>query len=427
MKTMSTVQDDGHRKFAASAGACGVLLLGLLSSAPAGAAWEIVPELGISAETEDNPGLQPDALVTNNSAATNTVLGAGATFANLNERSSLTFSPQVISYIYSDTNDADLESTDWYLDGQGQYQWRTVAAGFDASLSRERILSSELAAVDPDNNPDTDNPDEGDSGRLLFINDDRERFRVAPYVSFRVSERNSLRLEAVKYGYKYTEGDRSFRTGFDSDRLSLGIERNTDTRNRVSAVMSFETYEADGTGNTTDTVTIEGAFRRPLSQLWSLNLTAGVLRSDFEYVAGNRLTESAATDYTMRVSLRKRAERSRTNIDFVRGAYPSASGYTAVRREIRMYYDRALTQRVNARFGVRLNETKSLGDVNVENDREYARAEVEFEWAWKPVLFLQAGYRYTTQDFTQDLIPNAADSNSFHIGMAYRGLSRRQR
>lgn len=428
MKTMSTLRDNARRKLAASVGAGGIFLLGLLGTAPARAAWELVPELGIGAETEDNPGLNPDALVTNNSAATNSVVGAGATIANFNERSSLSFNPSVVSYLYADASDSAFESTDWYLDGQGEYQWRTVAAGFDASFADERLLSSELADVDQDGNPDTDDPDAGDTGRLLFVDEDRERFRVAPYVNFRVSDRNTLRLEAVKYGYTYSGGDRTFRTGFDSQRFSLGIQRNVDARSLVSAVMYVETYDAEGTRNTTDTVTLEGAFRRPLSELWTLNLAAGVLRADFEYLATNQqVVQSATTDYTMRVNLRKRAERSRMNIDFVRAASPSASGFTSVRREIRLYYDRTLTERLTGRFGLRLNETKSLGDVNSEDDREYTRAEIDFEWAVKPVLFLQGGYRYTSQDFTQDLIPNAADSNSFHIGMAYRGLSRRQR
>jgi hypothetical protein len=427
MKAMSTLRSLGRRKLCASIGACSVLFIGLfLSPEPAGAAWEFVPDLGIGAETEDNPRLNPDILVTDRSAATGAVLAAGASIATFNERGFLSFDPALMSYRYSDTSDSELESDDWYFDGRGEYQWQTVTAGFNASFAQERLLSSELTDVDSDGDPDTDDIDGGDTGRLLFINEDRERYRVSPYVSFRVSERNSLRLEATKYGYSYSGGDLSFRTGFDTERLSAGIYRNVDARNVVSAVMSVETYEAEATRNTTDTVTIEGAFTRPLSQLWTLNLAAGVLRSDFEFLTNQQLTDSATTDYTMRLGVRKRAERSRMNLDFIRNVYPSASGFSSIRRELRMYYDRTLTQRVTARFGVRLNETKSLGDVNVEDNREYARVEIDFEWALKPVLFLQTGYGYTAQDFTEDLIPQKADSNSIYVGMSYRGLSRRR-
>jgi hypothetical protein len=279
--------------------------------------------------------------------------------------------------------------------------------------------------VDQDNNPDTDDFDAGDTGRLAFINEDRERYRTSPYVSFRVSERNSVRLEATKYGYTYSGGDRSFRTGFDSTRFSLGINRNVDERNVVSALMAVESYQADGTQNSTDIARIEGAFTRPLTQLWTMNLAAGVLRSDFEFLTGNQLEVSATTDYTMRLGFRKRAERSRMNIDFTRDVYPSGTGYSSVRRELRLYYDRVLTQRLNARFGVRMNETKALGDVAAEDNREYTRAEVGFEWALKPVLFLEGGYEYTAQDFTEDIIRQTTNSNAIYVGMSYRGLSRR--
>lgn len=426
MKETNTIRDQGSCKFAVSAGACGALLLALLSPTPADAAWEFVPDLGIGAESEENPRLNPESQITDTSTATSAVLSAGASIASFDERSSLTLTPRVEVYRYADEANSDLESEDWYFDGRGEYRWRTVTAGFNASFARERLLDSELIDVDLDNDPDTDDPDTADTGRLAFITEDRERSWLSPYVSFRVSDRNSLRFEITQYGYSYSGGDRSFRSGFDDTRFSLGINRNVDARNIVSATMSVETYEADGTENTTDTVTIEGAFTRPLTQLWTLNLAAGVLRSDYEFLADNQqFTDGATTDYTMRVGLRQRGERSRMNIDFTRNVYPSGSGFSSLRREFRVYYDRVLTQRLDARFGIRMNETKSLGNVNVEDNREYIRAEVGFEWAMRPVLFLESGYRFTAQDFTEDLIQQSTNSNSIYIGMTYRGLSRR--
>jgi hypothetical protein len=260
---------------------------------------------------------------------------------------------------------------------------------------------------------------------LAFITEDRQRAWVNPYVSFRVSERNQLRLDFTNYDYSYSGGNRAFRTGFDNQRLAAGIYRNIDTRNLVSAIMAVEEYTAEGTVNTTDTVRVEGAFTRPVTQLWTMNFAAGVLRSELAFTANQQFIDRATTDYTMRLNMRKRAERSRINIDFTRDAYPSGNGYSSIRREFRVYYDRTLTQRLDARFGVRMNETESLGDVAADDNREFVRAEVSFEWALRPVLFLEAGYDYTAQDFTEDLIQQSTNSNSIFIGMNYRGLSRR--
>jgi hypothetical protein len=415
---------DGQR--AASVGATGILFLGLLCPAAARAAWDFVPELGIAAQTEDNARLQPDTLITDTSTSLSMNLDAAATIATFDERGFLSFTPRLITYSYSEESDSDLESTDWYFYGEGERSWQTVTAGFVADLSRERLLSSELASVDRDNDPDTDDPDTGDTGRLAFIDEERERYYLNPYMSFRVSERNFLRFDAIKYEHAYAGGDRVFRSGYENTRFALSLQRNVDERNLVSATMSLDTYESSETLNTTDTVTIEGAFARPLSQLWTLNLGVGVLRSDFEFDSIDQpFTQGADTDYLVRIAMRKRGERSRMNIDFTRNIYPSATGYAARQREARVYYDHALTKRLNVRFGLLLEENVAVGDVDPRGTREYARAEVGFEWAIRQVLFLETGYNYTSQDFPEDIIQQRTDSNAIYIGMSYRGLSRR--
>jgi len=423
MEAIATVRTHRHRKLVASASTYGLLFAGILSQAPAHAAWELVPQLEINAQTEENPRLNPDTLLTDTSAASSAALWAGVNLTTRHERSFLTFEPTVVSYQYFDPNDSELESDDWFLNGSGDYRWQTVSAGFRSNYARERLLNSEIVSVDPDGNPDTDGPDAADSGRLAFIGGQRERFWFNPYLNFNVSERNSLRLEAVKDHIVFTEGDLAFRTGYDDTRVSLGIHRNVDERNVVSATMSVENYEADETQNNTDTVSIEGAFARPVTELWTFNLAAGVLRSDFEFVDNNsRLVARATTDYTMRVGLRKRAQRARINMDLSRQVYPSTTGFSSVRREFIVYYDRDLTQRLGASLGIRLNQTESLGAVNIQDNRDYARAELDFEWAIKPVLFLRAGYSFTAQDFTQDLIQDKSNSNSIYVGISYRGL-----
>jgi opacity protein-like surface antigen len=245
-------------------------------------------------------------------------------------------------------------------------------------------------------------------------------------MAFRVSERNSLRLDATKDHITYSGGNLPFRTGYNDTRASLGIDRNVDERNVVSAIMSAERYEADVNQNKTDTVTIEGAFTRPVTELWTLSLAAGVLRSDYTVLDNNQqLTNRATTDYTMRLGFRKRAERSRINLDFTRDIYPSTSGYSSLRREVLLYYDRDLRQRLRASFGIRVNKTEALGNVNVADNRDYDRMEIGFEWAISPVMFLDAGYSYTAQDFTEDIFRNKSDSNALYIGVAYRGKSKR--
>ena len=407
-------------KLAASTSVIGAVI-GILGAVPAHAAWDFVPDLTISAQNEKDPRLQQDGPA--EPSTTSAIFDVAASIANFTDRSFLTFDPRMIVYRYADSADSDLESEDLLLGSSGEYRWQTVTAGFSADFERERLLSAELADVDRDNDPDTDDPDDIDTGRLVSIGEDRERVRLNPYLAFEVSERNTLRFELYDTEVVYPGGNLAGRTGYQSTQASAGIYRTVDALNSLAAVVTVESYEADINQNVTETVTVEGSFTRPVSELWSFNLAAGVLRSDFEFF-DLQLTERATTDYTLRVGVRKRAERSRINFDLSRDVYPSSTGYASVRRELRMYWVQTVTRRLNTSFGVRINTTEALGDVNDRNDRDFGRAEIRFEWALKPVLFLTGGYDYTTQEFTEFGV-NSADSQALYIGLNYRGLSRR--
>jgi hypothetical protein len=194
MGAMTTLRNVLRRELTASASALGVLLMGLLGHAPAHAAWEMVPDLGLSAYSDKNPRLNPDTLVADEPTTTSAILDVAATIATFTETSFLTFRPRVTAYQYADEANSDLENEDLFLDSTGEYRWRTVTAGFRSNISRLRLLSSELADVDPDDDPDTEDPEDIDTGRLLFIEENRERVRFSPYLGFQVSERNTLRL-----------------------------------------------------------------------------------------------------------------------------------------------------------------------------------------------------------------------------------------
>src|SRR5262249_8834253 len=151
-------------------------------------------------------------------------------------------------------------------------------------------------------------------------------------------------------------------------------------------------YNADVNTNNFHTATIEGQFSHPINPLWTFNMTAGVLRSDFQVVNTlNRVTAGATTDYIVNLGFRKRSERSNLNADIGRDVYPSSNGYSSVRREARLYGEVDLSQRLGLDYGVLLQETKTLGNLNSTDDRNYADLELNLSWALKPVLFLVGG------------------------------------
>jgi len=414
-----------NERFCARAASIGLLLTGVFAGPRADAAWDFVPDLNLRAQSEDNPFYIPDNLPGQQNASS-AALDMSIDMATYNQRSLLVFEPRVIAYRYADNSYDALNGEDWRVRGNGEYQWTTVRAGFDADFRRLRIVTGEFGSIDY--NLDTQAPDTGDTGRTALSNQYRKFYYLTPYVAFTLSPRNTLRLDATHSDVSYTGGDLSFRTGYNDTRYSATLQRNTDQQTQISAIMSVDEYNANVNTNDFHTVTVQGQFTRPINQVWSFNMAAGVLRSDYQVAnVQDRVTAGATTDYIASLGFRKRSERTSLNADLARNVYPSSNGYSVVRREARLYGDRDLSQRFGLEYGVLFQETKTLGNLNSTDDRNYADLELNFTWAIKPVLFLVTGVEYQSQEFTNAVVNQGkTTATTFDIGVRYRGLSKRK-
>jgi hypothetical protein len=416
-----------YGRLRAAAASLGMLLAGGLAERAAHAAWDFVPNLDLRAQGQDNPRYIPNNAppALEKQSATSAILDMALEMATYTDRGALVFDPEIINYQYSDKAFTDLESTDYYLRGTGQYKWEKAAAGFAVNFTREHLSAAEFGTVDF--NLDQPNPDTGETGRVVFIDQYRSFYYLMPYVVFDISPRNALRFDFTTSNVTYSGGDLAFRTGYKDNRLATTLQRNVDERTQVAAVMTIEDYKADVNTNDFRTVTLEGTFTRPVNQLWTFNMGAGVLRSDYTIVdLQNRATTSATTDYIINVGFRKRAERSDLNIDLSRDVFPSSNGFSVVRREVGLAVDRHMTARLTMDVGFRYQETKTLGNLSAANDRNYGTVSAQWEWAIKPVLFLVAGFDWLTQEYPNDiLVSGQTDATSLTLGIRYRGLSKR--
>jgi hypothetical protein len=403
----------------------GCLVAGLSIHPAALAAWDFVPDLGLDARVDENIRMQDDAVADLRDPSPSTALDAGVAMTGYNERGFVTFEPRLYATSFSDELDSELDATNVFLYGNGEYNWVKAGTGFEVYYARESILYSELVEeVDADGDPDTENPDPIDTGRTAFINQDRKRLFLRPFLDFQVSELNTLKLQLIENNVDYSGLEFESRTGYVDRRFSAGIIRNANERNQVSATVWFENYEADANQNDQDTVRIEGAFARPLSPLWTFTLKTGVLRTDFSFVDNNQMVDNASTDYTFGVGLSKRSERSSVNLALTRDAYPTATGFSVIRDEAYLYFLRDLTTRVVMSTGFRLAQTRSLDDVDAEDDRDYAVVELSFEWVMRQALSLRGGISYAANEFVNEPI-GKTDGSGVFIGIVYRGVSRR--
>lgn len=386
--------------------------------------WEVVPELSMSVESDDNVILDRREGA---GQASRTVLEAGATLQNRTPTSTIAIQPRVLADTYFSSGHDALETVDWHFDARGERRGQTVSAGFRSAYARQSALRAELAAAVPEN-PELDEPIEDiGTGRIDFFDDERRTWRLGGNLDFDVSERNRFRLELDRYDVSFRQsGDRPLAwSPFDSTSFAVAIVRQVDDRNQVSARMFVSQFEAGLTSNETRSVGTEGSFIRPLSEVWTMNLTVGMQRNDYQFVRSGTLegVDNADTNVTYRVGFRKRAQRSVLNLSFAHTVNPSSSGFLSVRDQVNVYLQHQLRERLSAEFGVLLSKQRTVDNVSRRDDREYARLQLGFEWAINPRLFLNSGYRFTAQRFEREATPRA-NSNLVFVGMTYRGLSR---
>src|SRR5688500_4751096 len=119
--------------------------MAMLWLAPAHAAWDAVPEIGLLVDNNDNPRLEP----TNPREAARRVIDARVTLSNFGERGNIFVEPRIRANSYADEEDEDLENDDKFFRSYGQYAWQTVTSGFYAEFQRRSIQSSEFRSASP--------------------------------------------------------------------------------------------------------------------------------------------------------------------------------------------------------------------------------------------------------------------------------------
>lgn len=412
---------------------CGCLLASILPSGVARADWETVPDVQMAVEANDNPRLgQASNIIEDNAdaldhTAVRMLMDARFALANTGTRGNVLFQPRVRLDTYSDEADEDLEREDLYLNARALYRWTRTTAGLRVNLARESILSAELLdteLIDPlPIDPGLEDPIDSDTGRLVLLDEHRERAVLAPYAEFSISERSAITTDARYVDVSYTGPQVEARTGFSDSSLGVGVRRTIDGRTGASARIVASSFEADATNNETDTVGVEGSFNRELSEFWTFELTTGLQRSEFTFIdADGSRVDNAATNYTFDISFTKQTELGTLDISVLRLLNPNAIGFLVERDELRLFYRRQMSPRLSASLGLRAMETGALDGAVA--DREYARIDFDLEWAFSPSWFLNVGVGALDQKLPGERLNGNA--NIVSIGAVYRGLSRQQ-
>ena len=405
------------------------LLLVLAPFGPADAAWEVLPEAIMEVETNDNSRMRAED---EEISTTRTVLDAEVTLSTFSERGNVLVQPRVRTDAYTKSINQELESTDVFLHGRGAYSWERFAIDLRADYADESVLSSELSDAVPED-PDLEDPLDPSTGDLNELEQDRERLDMRANLDFILSERNSLVVEARAINVAYEPQGQTTRNDFDNKTLYIGVNRRVDDRNEITARLLVNDFEVPSNQNKTNTVGVEGTFTRPLAPNWRMNLTANVARSDYSFLDEIELptgepdfvlVDNAEATFAARIAFRRRTDRSTWNIDIGRRVLPNSNGFLTIRDELRGYIRQQVRPRVALSLAGRIYQSEKLDNIDSNNDRDYARVDLDVEWTFSDRWYLIGGYSLRQQEFTNLAQGGDATANTFRIGVNYRTPSR---
>jgi hypothetical protein len=394
------------------------------------AQWESFPTVRLGVEGNDNPRLgqwvpgpgggAPDPL--DGHIATRTLLDARLDVTNTGPSGSFSIAPRVVVDAQQDDVDEDLEREDAYLTVRGVRRGLRTETRMDASLSRESILTSELAGTDfSDPESGIEEPIDTDTGVLVSLDQHRKRLSLGPSVEFEVSQRGSVALELDHLDVDYTGPQLAGRTDFTDTGMVFGYNRATSLRGEAAVRLLVSKFSADLTDNDTDTVGIEGAYQTELNDLWSIDAFVGMEQSTFDFLDGGRRVSGDDTNFTFGVGLDMRSERGTLSFDIGHSVGPNGSGFLSTRNDMRGFYRWRITERMRGVLGVTHSRTEAL-DANL-NQRDYTRLNFDIEWELSNQWGLNAGFSALDQEFSATTASNG-QANVMSFGAVYRGLRR---
>ena len=386
-------------------------LLGLTAKVPA-ANWEFLPRLEAGGTYNDNYRLAQSSA--DKIQAYGPYLDAQLQASWLTQRAKLEITPRVHqTYFPRDTAD---DSTDGYLDIDGEY--RTLKSDFTmlANYSDESVIYSELL---PATFPGVALGQSvgGESGRVATRNR-RQLVRAAPTFTYDFTQRSHLDLEG---GFDHATYDKSLiqQVGFTNYRGLAGLRFDVTPRADVRLDGVVSRFEPQRGGHNTNRYGVAFQWDVQPTQIMRYYLRIGADRTNANTAGGTVGT----TGINGGAGVVWKYEVTEVVLDALRALSPSAAGAEATSDELRFRVLHAFRPRFSGFLGargVRLRGVSGQQSLAIQGE-DYAAAEVGADYQITESYRLEGAYDYIWQRFQGG---PAGASNAVRLSLIYQPLSR---
>ena len=369
--------------------------------------WRFEPIFKVGGEYDDNATLDPrtDQEVD----VSGLLLEARADVYYSSPATSFFVQPRVVSRNYDD--DVVSDSDDLFLRSNFLRQAKLSTIGFRVNFDDQAVRTAERS----DSDLEIEDPDEipnDDTGRVFRFGS-RQKWRVAPYWEYQVSNVSSIGVDLNYIDARYDDVFAGLLTDYSDARLGLNYRRSLSNVTTWGVFLRGGRYDPKGDREATDGYGVFAELEHTLSEKTRVAMRIGIadterpgIETDPEVVGG--------------VSLIRDLETIRFFALYRRSIEGGGSGRVSLRDSFNLNFRRRLNERISAGLGVRAYRSKRLTAALTNVERNYVQLQSSVAWYLSKSFVVEADYRYTVIDRGDDVIGGRANSNRLNLQFVYQ-------
>ena len=308
------------------------------------------------------------------------------------------------------------KATTYYLRLDWKHERERFMAGLRADYSDETTVKSELPSSDDDGG--LGEPDGGDDG-IVAVDNNRQKVRVTPRVSFVLTERSTLLADVGYTDADYDQESATGTSGYQDLSGALGFAFATSPTSTLGARVIASNYERNIDSVETNSLGVQFDWTSRLSDSTQWYVRVGAKEVDVPSELQGATDSGSETGFEGGIGADWTFQVTRLFIDATASVEPNASGRIIQREQLRLRLERQFGPRTNGWVGARYQRDTALTeDINAFNDRDYATGTLGLEWRMTRDFSLVGQYDARWQEFENDTSDRTG--NAFLLSVVYQ-------
>jgi hypothetical protein len=310
----------------------------------------------------------------------------------------------------------EMERSNEYADLRTGYQTLRSALTFVGNYQREDQVRAEVSDAEFDDF-DPDDPIVDESGRVDTLRGQRTRIQFRPDYEYQFSQRVGVGATAVYQIVDYDIGDAS-RQDYDYWRADGFFTWSLGPRTRLRTGAYATEFETDTGFNLTQSVGGSLGIEHQWSETFTATASIDVEQADVE--REDLAEKESSTDTGFTVGLQRRDLVSELRVDAGRTFNPTGNGVRSEVDQVRMQYDRNLTERLRLLGAGRAYRSRAQGGAANGSDRDYIRTDIGLGWNMTRTWSIEGRYSYIWEEFENET--GDRSDNMLTLSIRYRAL-----